>query len=484
MRRRFVEYLKRVGARLSRDERGGMAIFAAFAIIVLAASVGLGVDTVRGYMVQSRLSAALDAAGLAGARVMFSPTRDDDIRMYFDANFPAGFMGATIIGPNISVDADEEVLTLTAQATIDTSIMRLMGFDTLTVGTTSEITREAELLEVVLSIDMSGSMGSSMPSGGDRIDAARAAATELVNILFGSDETKPLLKIGVVPWNGKVNITANGVAFDSALTTTTPVPTFTNPLTAVAQSDVYVPNNSSVPLLAPPPADWKGCVFARYTDDAFANDGDLIEGPVTVGGAEWMAWEYVGPDGEPISPGKCPMAVDDHECTRCLSHGITALQNNKTTSLAAINELTSPTGTTDIPQGLIWAARVLLPGEPFTEADLNPPGNRIQAIVLLTDGQNFGGSGDGYKTVFGYGSAAGAGGADQRLRDLATALKAQDIVIYTIQFAYNNTALAQLMKDVASGPDAPFYHFAPDAATLQQVFKEVANDLSQLRVSR
>lgn len=479
----ILSRIQRTGWSVLKDERGGMAIFLAAGVIAFVGFVGISVDAVRGYLVQSRLTSALDAAGLAGARVMFSPTRDTDIQMFFESNFPPGYLGATVTGPTFTVDAQSEVLTLTAQATIETSFMRVLGFDTLTVAARSEITRQTELLEVVIAIDMSGSMNGSVEGGGSRIDAARTAATDLVNILYGADETKPLLKIGLVPWNGKVNITRNGTTFDSDLTTTSPVATFVNPITGASQSVVYFVNNSPVPLLSAPPEEWKGCAFTRYTDDGFGNDADLTLGPASVNGTDWPAWEFIGPEGEPV-PGfaRCAMSIFHRECTRCLNHGITALQNSKTAILDAINELTSPTGTTNIPQGLAWAWRVLMPEAPFTEAEANPPGRRTQAIILLTDGENFGGVGDGYKTAFGYGSAAQPE-ANQRLRDVAAAIKAQGVLIYTIQFAFDDTDLAQLMKDVASGPDSPFYNFAPDRATLQQVFREVANDLSQLRIS-
>ena len=59
----------------------------------------------------------------------------------------------------------------------------------------------------------------------------------------------------------------------------------------------------------------------------------------------------------------------------------------KSATLAAINELTSPQGTTNITQGLGWSWRVVKPEAPFTEADPNPDGPRQQAIVLLTDGK-------------------------------------------------------------------------------------------------
>jgi hypothetical protein len=69
------------------------------------------------------------------------------------------------------------------------------------------------------------------------------------------------------------------------------------------------------------------------------------------------------------------------------------------------------------------------------------------------------------------------------LRDLATYIKSQGIAIYTIQYYYDDGPLASLMQDVASESGAPYYHFAPDSAALNQVFEEIANHLSNLRLS-
>ncbi|MGZ0217364.1 MAG: VWA domain-containing protein [Acidimicrobiales bacterium] len=162
---------------------------------------------------------------------------------------------------------------------------------------------------------------------------------------------------------------------------------------------------------------------------------------------------------------------------------MTALINQKQPILDAISDLTSPTGTTNIPQGLGWAWRVLKPGAPFTEALLNPTFERKQAIVLLSDGENVAGSGDGYKTTFGTGTP-GQTAMDQRLVELATNIKADGVIIYVIQFANSGSALQNLLKQVASGPVSPYYHFASDAATLQSVFTEIANHLSELRLSK
>ncbi len=475
--RRFADF--------GRQEKGAAIVLFALAAVPMVAFVGMGTDAARAYLVKSRMSSALDAAGLAGGRKFFSPGRDADINMFFNANFPAGYMNATVSGPHISVDELDERLTLTASADIPTTLMRVLGFDTLTVSATTEITRQMQALDVVIAIDMSGSMGSS--SGATtRIAAARDAATDLVDILYGNNGANDLLNIGVVPWNAKVNVTLDGTTFDSSLTTSVPVAGFTNPVTGAGQSSVYQVNNSPVPLLYAPPSDWKGCVYNRYIDNGFTDDdADIYMGPQVMPGADWPAWEPVGPEGEPVSGGTCAMSPGGwSECTPCLEHGITALQSQKQTIIDAIDELQYPEGTTNIPQGLGWAWRVLMPDAPFTEAVADPDYDLQRAIVLLTDGENHGGVGDGYKQVFGLGSGAGSNGMDARLRTLANNIKSAGVVLYVIQFANNGTALQALLQDVASGPGSPFYHYAPDDAALRAVFREIANDLSELRLSK
>lgn len=471
-------------ASFGRDRSGAAIVMFALAAVPMMGFIGMATDTARAYLVKSRMSSALDSAGLAGGRRFFSPGRDQEIEMFFQANFPPGYMNATVSGPHIVVDELAEKLSLSAEARIPTTFMHLLGFKDLRVTAATEITRQMQALDVVIAMDMSGSMSSSSGST-SRIAAARNAATDLVDILFGENGSKDLLKIGLVPWNAKVNVMLEGTAYDQSMTLSTTIGSFTNPVTGVAQSQVFTPNNSPVPLLSSPPADWKGCVFTRYIDNAFTDDdADVLRGLASLPGAEWPAWEPIGPEGEPVSGGTCAMSSGNGECTPCLRHGITPLQNQKDVIVDAIDDLRSPTGNTNIPQGLGWAWRVLMPDAPFTEADADPDYALQRAIVLLTDGENYGGVGDGYKTVFGTGSSAGEDGMDDRLRQLATNIKSSGVVLYVIQFANNGTALQSLLRQVASGSESPFYHYAPDDAALRAVFREIANDLSELRLSK
>ena len=94
--------------RLLLEQRGGVAAIIGLAIIPLFAVIGLAIDTGRGYMLKSKLSYAIDAAGLAGGRAFDTDLREEDIAMFFEANFPTGYMGGAPPGhPVVTFDDDE-----------------------------------------------------------------------------------------------------------------------------------------------------------------------------------------------------------------------------------------------------------------------------------------------------------------------------------------------------------------------------------------
>lgn len=184
----------------AHSERGGTAVFFAFAIIPLIAFIGLAVDTTRGYLVKSRLNQAIDAAALAGGRVFASATRDDDIRMYFKANFPDGYMGAVVTPLVITPDIINKTLAVSAQATLPTTFMHLVDIDTIPIQSSAQVTIAAQNVEVALVLDITGSMA------GSKIAGLRDAANALVDIVVQDQQTPFYTKVGIVPYSMAVNL--------------------------------------------------------------------------------------------------------------------------------------------------------------------------------------------------------------------------------------------------------------------------------------
>jgi len=197
-----ASFLARNATRLFGDRRGSIAVFLGLAIIPLVGAIGIGVDTARGFLVRSRLSQALDSAALAGGRVMFENYRDQDVAMYFTSNFPNGYLGATVGTPVITDDgAKKEFLTVTAEATLPSTFMRIFGQNTITVRASATINRVNRGMELVLVLDNTYSMNSN-----NKMNVLKTAANDLLDILFGEDDTANQLSVGVVPFVTMVNI--------------------------------------------------------------------------------------------------------------------------------------------------------------------------------------------------------------------------------------------------------------------------------------
>ncbi len=186
-------------------------------------------------------------------------------------------------------------------------------------------------------------------------------------------------------------------------------------------------------------------------------------------------------------------------------------------------------GGTNIAMGQFWAWALLDPDEPFTTGNPFTDKDTVKAMVVLTDGENVvtnpGGSTDRSRNIngsdyTGYGfllkdgiddgldrgntTAVNRGTnnrlqgtdnndaakwVDTKVEDMCVKIKANKIRLYTITFQLNDASqqyLRDLFEECASddGYGGKLYYNSPDNQTLEQVFREIARDLSNLRVVR
>lgn len=221
-----------------QNKRGSIIVWSTMALIPMLGFTSLSVDGARAYLVKSRLSEAVDAAALAGGKTITTSEYTADINKYFNANFPTGYMGATVIGPVITTGSNNETITVKAEATIPTTFARLIGHNTMSVSAKAVVHRSVRGMELALVMDNTGSMRSN-----NKIGAMRDAATLLVNTLYGSRDTIDNFWVSVVPYVATVNIGSDRTSW----------------LTG------YVPANFA-------PTTWKGCVEARAEPHASTDE--------------------------------------------------------------------------------------------------------------------------------------------------------------------------------------------------------------------
>lgn len=146
-------------------------------------------------------------------------------------------------------------------------------------------------------------------------------------------------------------------------------------------------------------------------------------------------------------------------------------------------------GNTITTVGMAWGWRVLSPGLPYNEAQT---GNDVdRAIILFSDGKNFPGN-----SFSAYGGTTVAEGLhpskeqlDARLATLCANIKQSDlgITVYTVNFASLETKESNLLKNCASTTckgGAGSCNYASDGDSMDDVFREIANEVTKVRLSR
>ena len=408
---------------LAKDNNGAALIVFTLFLVPMVLIVGVGVDYARALVVKQRLVNAADAVAIAVGRDpgLNEAQIQTTANAYIAAHYGSEDFG-TVTATSIAADTSNVNIQIRAQ--FNTSILRLVGVDTIDVVAFSEVTRRKRKLEVVMVLDNSGSMCS--PSCAVKLDQLKLAANRLVDILLDAPGALEIVRIGLVPFSGAVNVGSDklnsgfiDVAGISALQTEdidlaggTTLLSLYDELTNVSWGgcvrsrvgpngfdltdrppDLANGETLWVPYLAPDvPGDGNGPQPGSYYND-YLNDDDDIYGSTPVE-KQRNAAKYVGATANPeqLSAGRGPNF-------NCVPQSIQELTNVKTIINTAINGMQAR-GNTVIPAGLSWGWRVLSPAAPFQEGASYDDQETIKAIILLTDGSNAVEASNGHNNSF------------------------------------------------------------------------------------
>ena len=453
---RLIEKFRRPLASVLRDRRGATAMMFAFMIVPIFASVGLAVDSSLGYLLKSRMSKSLDAAGLAAGRVALNEDAEDIAWSYFTSNFSASGGSASVVREDFAFDLspDGRFVTLSVVGDTPTLFMRIFGRDTMTVSARTRIERETTGMELALVLDNTGSM-----SQGGKFTAMRAAARDLIDILYGDESEIDNLWVSVVPFVATVNI---GSSRTSWILPGDRV--HTNPTSwANSGANRY----------------WKGCVMARSyprdVDDTPPSGSDRFT-------------SYRWPSGQSSNR--------NYTCGAPIQ-SLTAIRSEINSAINAMAAAPMAGGTT-ANEGLAWGWRTLSPrwrglwggSTPANlPLDYDEP-QMTKVAVVLTDGQNQLVYND--YTAYGYPSALGYSRTsdsvdmlDDRMTEVCEAMKAEGIQIFTIMFGLTpgtttHNQVAPLFRGCATNP--AMYYDAVTNADLATAFRAIGGQLANLRI--
>ena len=155
------------------------AIIVAFAVMapIVIGAAGMALDYSHAYLVQQRLSHAIDAAALAAAASSTDPVEiEQKILDFFERNYPPEKLGITFT-PQVTV-TDGQIF-VTGEADYMTFFLKLIGIYQIDLEAETTVEREIRGLEVVMVLDNTGSMDTNK-----NIRALKTATQNFINIIF------------------------------------------------------------------------------------------------------------------------------------------------------------------------------------------------------------------------------------------------------------------------------------------------------------
>jgi hypothetical protein len=394
---------------------------------------------------RAELSKAVDAAALAGGANIASPKLNlvALAQDFGDANFAPGYLGSAASGAgaaSYAVTYNTSQLTVTGSASTQGLIARLFGVNTIPMTATG-VARKNHV-QIMLVLDLSGSMGPSLAN-------MKTAANSFLSF-FTPDQSEDAM--GLVTFSTaatvKVPLETNFATSIQASINSATANGRTNTEDAIAQAGAQLPIQTGTPN-----ADWK----QQYL--VFMTDGDPTAFRSTFVHAN-TSYDAVVSAAPNASGSNQWYDVDPYLSSPTTGN---ALSVNAVQTGQGKNETTcrtgTGTGTSPYVYSTSWATpfAAFAPTSPYSTVgycDI-PQGNPGPRTVLA-----------GYI----------ANTAEQMAINKAASLKARGITIYTIGLKGDggdpNTAF---LNSLSSG--SSYAYVAPTSAQLQAIFNTIAKDI-------
>jgi hypothetical protein len=201
------------------DERGAIAIFVLMIFVMMLLVGGIAVDVMRSEMRRVAYQQTFDRAVLAASNIALPPSQTPVSigQSWYDSAGLGDEFTVDYITPTISGEATTSSRKAEASGKVRSynHFMHMMDIPYFEIPVKSAAQQGVSKIEVIMALDITGSMGEGSGST-TKIAALRQAATNFVTILkynkdAGGSYTIPkdpnnLISIGMVPYSSNVNI--------------------------------------------------------------------------------------------------------------------------------------------------------------------------------------------------------------------------------------------------------------------------------------
>jgi Flp pilus assembly protein TadG len=434
-----------------QDRRGGVAPMFALAIIPVIGLVGAAVDYSRANSVRTGMQSALDATSLAMAKLAPTLTQSQlqtQTNAYFQALFNKPEAKNVVITPTYTTTGGSQLI-VKATGSVDTAFMKVMGYSSLNIGSSSTVKWGMNRLRVALALDNTGSMNSD-----GKIGALKTATKSLLTQLQAAATTNGDVYVSIIPFSRDVNAkdigsySSNWIRWTKTNSDTDSWDDNNGSCSSgwgwswgwggggsnnANCSGTWTPDNHNT---------WNGCIMDRDQNYDVTNTAPSTGTPATL----FPAQQY----------DSCPVPMMG------LTYSWTAL-NAKVDAMYA-------DGNTNQAIGLAWAWQSLT-AAPFTVPAKDPAYQYSDVIILMSDGLNTQNRWTTSESTI-----------DARQATMCNNVKAAGITLYTIHVNTDGDPTSMVLKNCAS--DSSKFYTVTSSGQISAVFTQIGTNLSKLRIAK
>jgi hypothetical protein len=361
MRKIVLSLLGRPLQRFRRGEDGSLLVFGLFLFATFFLMSGMAVDLMRTENRRTALSQSLDRCALNAAALRQTLDPTTVVRDCVDRDGMLPHLTDVIV----TNSAGQRSVEVKGKISLETMFMHASGVDKIDVKARSVAEQRATNIEIVLVLDVSGSMA------GSKLASLKSSAKNFVSTVLANNTNR--ISIAIVPYNGQVNLgpslrTKFNVTHVPGLAATANVNCVDMP------SSVY--SNTGISRTLPMPATgWA---------DAFTTLGSFPTSYSTTGRAPTATNVW------------CPPSATN----------VVRLQDDSISAMHTYIDNLTAIGATSINAGMKWGGALLDPQfrsvvNEYVDTGVIPPEFRdrpfdyskrdaLKIVVLMTDGENFG----------------------------------------------------------------------------------------------
>jgi uncharacterized protein YegL len=419
--------------------------------------VGAAVDYSRANAIKASMQSALDATALAMAKL--APTlTPSELQTKTNAYFQALFNNADAKNVTLTTaysTSGGSQLAIAVAGSMDTAFMKLMGYPSLNVGSSSTVKWGNNRLRVALALDNTGSMNSA-----GKIGALKTATKSLLGQLKAAATTNGDVYVSIIPFSRDVNAKDLGTYSSSWIRWTktgSDTDSWDDNNGSCNGNDDNTPNgnawgwgnnngknkNNCGGTWTPDNHNtWNGCIMDRDQNQDVTNTAPAAGTPAT----QFPAQQY----------DSCPVPMMG------LSYDWTALS-------AKVDAMVAD-GNTNQAIGLSWAWQSLT-AAPFTVPAKDPNYVYSDVIILMSDGLNTQNRWTTNQSTI-----------DARQKTMCDNVKAAGITLYTIHVNTDGDPTSAVLQYCAS--DSSKFFTVTSSSGIGAVFSQIGTNLAKLRISK